>query len=416
MNKRFLVAFTLVGACFSVPLARAADPIRLEQAVSRALQSNPALAAEAATLRAIEARAQLQALPAAYTIGGELENVAGTGAARGVKSAEATLRLGVVLELGGKREARQVLGQAEVSQQINRAEMARLDLARMTAARFVDVVAGQERVAFAKQRLSLAQRTRGEVAKWVEAARNPDSDLHTAEIAVSEAELALQQAELTLSSARQTLASTWGATGPDYSEAKADFSTLPEVDSFEVLAAKLPLTPEQRDSAFEAETIAARLKVAQAGGRPDIDVSVGVRRLQGTRDQAFVMAVNVPLGSQERAAYSVADLYAQIDALNARREAQHHERYQALFAKYQALTQARQEVDALRASMMPKAEKTLALTRRGFDEGRFSFFTFAQSQKALFDLRARSVDAIARYHTTLVDIERLTATAQEATP
>jgi cobalt-zinc-cadmium efflux system outer membrane protein len=416
MNKHSLIALTLMGAWFAAPFAYAADPMRLDQAVSRALQSNPALAAEAATLRATEARASLQGLPPAYTVGGEFENFAGTGAASGVKSAEATLRLGVVLELGGKREARQALGRAEISQQQGRAEMARLELASTAAARFVEVVAGQERLAFTKQRVALAQRTRGEVAKWVSAARNPESDLNTAEIAVTEAELDQQRAEQKLASARLTLASTWGAPAPDFAEAQADFSTLPAVESFDALALKLPMTPEQRAATFEVDTLGARRKVAQAGGRPDVNFSVGVRRLQGTSDQALVMAINVPLGSQVRAAYSIADLDAQIDAVNARRDALRHERYQELFARYQELTQARQEVDSLRTSMIPKAEKTLTITRRGFDEGRFSFFVFAQAQKALFDLRARSVDAIARYHASLVEVERLTATAQGVTP
>jgi cobalt-zinc-cadmium efflux system outer membrane protein len=406
----------LMGVCITIVPAHAAERLRLDQAVAKALESNPTLAAEAATLRAIHARAQLQALPPAYTVGGEVENFAGTGATSGVQSAEATLRLGVVLELGGKREARQALGRTEVRQQQHRADMARVELASTTASRFVEVVAGQERLAFAKQRVALAQRTRGEVAKWVAAARNPDSDLNTAEIAVTEAELEQQRAGQKLSSARMSLASTWGGSQADYAEAQADFSSLPVVASFEELAERLSQTPEQSALALEAEALTARRKVAQAGGRPDVNFSVGVRRLQGTRDQALVMAVNVPLGSQSRAAYAVADMDAQIDAVNARRDALRNERHQELFARYQELTQARLEAESLRTSMIPKAEKTLAITRRGFDEGRFSFFIFVQAQKALFDLQARRVDAIARYHTTLVEIERLTATTQGVTP
>jgi cobalt-zinc-cadmium efflux system outer membrane protein len=416
MSKPSLMALVLMGTCLTIAPAHAAERLRLDQAVARALESNPTLAAEAATLRATQSRAQLQALPPAYTVGAEVENFAGTGATSGVKSAEATLRLGVVLELGGKREARQALGRAEVSQQQNRAEITRLDLASNTALRFVEVIAAQERLAFTRQRVTLAQRTRAEVAKWVAAARNPDSDLNTAEIAVTEAELEHQRAQQRLSSARLTLASTWGSSQADYAEAQADFTALPAIAPFEELAEKLSQTPEQRATAFEVDTLTARRNVVQAGGRPDVNFSVGVRRLQGTSDQALVMAVNVPLGSQTRAAYSVADIDAQIDAVNARREALRHERYQELFAKYQELTQARLEVESLRTSMIPKAEKSLAITRRGFDEGRFSFFIFVQAQKALFELQARTVDAIARYHTTLVEIERLTATTQGVKP
>ena len=66
--------------------------------------------------------------------------------------------------------------------------------------------------------------------------------------------------------------------------------------------------------------------------------------------------------------------------------------------------------------MLPKAEQAVTFTRRGFEAGRFSFITLAQAQKTLFDLRARSVDTAARYHTLLVEVERLTAVAQESTP
>jgi cobalt-zinc-cadmium efflux system outer membrane protein len=66
--------------------------------------------------------------------------------------------------------------------------------------------------------------------------------------------------------------------------------------------------------------------------------------------------------------------------------------------------------------MLPKAEQALAFTRRGFDAGRFSFVSVAQAQKTLFDLRTRSVDAAARYHTLLIEVQRLAAVAPETAP
>jgi outer membrane protein TolC len=84
-------------------MGRAAEPLRLEEAVTRALASNPSLTAETAQLRAIEARADREGLPTPYVLGGELENVAGNGTLSGTKSAETTFRISRVLELGGNR-------------------------------------------------------------------------------------------------------------------------------------------------------------------------------------------------------------------------------------------------------------------------------------------------------------------------
>lgn len=112
----------------------------------------------------------------------------------------------------------------------------------------------------------------------------------------------------------------------------------------------------------------------------------------------------------------MAEADAQLAALNARRDAQRYERHQELFERYQELGHARLEADSLRKSMIPKAEQAVAFTRRGFEAGNFSFLALTQAQRTLFELRERSTEALARYHTLLVEVERLTAVAQDATP
>ena len=66
--------------------------------------------------------------------------------------------------------------------------------------------------------------------------------------------------------------------------------------------------------------------------------------------------------------------------------------------------------------MLPTAEQALALTRRGFEAGRFSFLSLSQAQQTLFELRGRLVEAYARYHTLMVEVDRLTAIPQDTTP
>lgn len=416
MNLRYLLVLAVAGACGVVPSGRAAEPLRLQDAIARALASHPTLAAEQAQLQALQAKAARDALPTPYTLGGDVENVVGTGGLSGFNSAETTLRVGRVLELGGKREARAALGTAEVNQQRNQADAARIQVASRTAARFIEVVADQRRLALAQERVKQAERTRREVASWVAAARNPESDLRAAEIAVAEAELEREHAEHELLSARMTLAASWGSVEPDFATAIGELDALPPVASFEALAGNLPMTPEQRGQRLEAETIAARRRVSQAAAKPDLNVSLGMRRLEALDDQGLVLSVSMPLGSRKRAAFSVAEADAHLAALNGRREAQRFERHQELFERYQELNHARVEAETLRKTMIPKAERAVAFNRRGFEAGNFSYLTLAQSQRTLFELRERSTEALARYHTLLVEVERLTAAAQDTTP
>lgn len=417
MNLRWLMGLAFAGLCGAVPWGHAAEsPLRLEEAVARSLASNPALAAEAADLRAVQARAERDGLPTPYIVGGELENVGGTGTLGGVRSAEATLRLGRVIELGGKRAARQALGVAEIAHQRQMSESARLEIASRTATRFIEVLADQQRLDYARERVALAERTRREVATWVAAARNPESDLRAAEIAVVDAELEREHAEHELESARVALAASWGAYEPDFGPVQGELGALPAVETLQTLAARLPLTPSQRSALLEADAISARRRVAAAGAKPDVTVSLGVRRFEALDDQGVVMAVSVPLGSRPRAALAVAEVDAQLAALELRRDAQRAESYQVLFDNYQELVHARTEYTALRERMLPKAEQALAFTRRGFEAGRFSFVSLIQAQRTLFELRARGIEAAARYHARLVEIDRLTAMSTEPRP
>lgn len=416
MLLRYLSVLALAGTYGLAPVAQAAEPLRLQEAVARALATNPAVLAETAQLQAVEARAARESLPAPYVVSTELENLAGTGTLSGLKSAESTLRLGRVIELGGKRAARQALGQAQISQQQNLAEIVRIDIATRTARRFIEVVADQRRLAYAQERLQQAERTRQQVEQWVKAARNPEPDLRAAEIAVADAQLALEHAEHELDSARVTLASSWGVLTPDFAEAAGDLHALPPVEPFETLAARLPLSPEQRASLLEAQTIAARRRMAQATAKPDVNVSLGVRRLETVNDHGLVMSFSVPLGNKPRSAFSLSEANAQLAALEARRDADRLERHQTLFEKYLELNHARSETEALRLQMLPKAEEALDFTRRGFEAGRFSFLSLSQAQNTLFDLRGRAVDAAVRYHILLAEVERLAAILPESTP
>lgn len=416
MNLRHLLVLALAGTCGWVPWGQAAEPLRLDEAVARALASHPAITAETAQLQATQARSQREALAPPYVLGGDLENFAGSGTLRGAAAAETTLRLSHVVELGGKRAARQALGEAEVGRQAQQVDVARLEVTRRTTARFIEVLADQQRLAYARERLVQVERTRDEVAAWVRAARNPDTDLHAADLAVAEARLGLEHAGHELESARMTLAASWGGTTPDFERVDGELQSLPPVEDFAALAARLPATPGQLAYERASEVIAARRRVAEAGRVPDLTVGLGVRRIEGLDDQGLVLSVSVPLGSRPRAGYSVAEADAERAALEARRDADRRERHQALFEAVQELRHARTEVDALHGTMLPTAAKAVTDARRGFEAGRFSFQALAQAEATLFRLRERAVEAATRYHLLRIEVEGLTATAQDATP
>jgi cobalt-zinc-cadmium efflux system outer membrane protein len=397
-------------------IAQAAGPLRLEEAIARALSANPALAAQSAQMRAVEARAGREALAPPLVLTTQVENALGTGAVAGLKGAEATVQVARDIELGGKRAARQALGRTSIARQRHEGVATELAIRALTTERFIELAVDQRRFMEAREQVVRSVDLVTEVARWVEAGRNSDADLNAAKIAVAEAELALEHALHERDAARVALAATWGAQQADFDEVTLDLDAMPGVPEFEELAARLDATPAFRAAAIEAEAAAARRRVAIANSKPDLTVGVGVRRLEALNEQALVMSMSLPLGSRRRAAPAITETEAQQAAGQAGTEAARIEARQALYAMYQEMIHARNEVEVVRDRLLPPAEEIEAFTRRGFEAGRFTFLALAQSQNAVFEFRQRMTEALARYHLRRAEILKLTAASGESLP
>lgn len=141
MFLRSVWSLALAGAFASSPAVADALSLTMNEAVDRAVAGSPALGAERAAITAAEQQALLDGLAPPMTVGGEMENFAGTGELSGFDDAEFTLRVGKTFELGDKREARRALGASKVALQGNELERRRLDVVTRAKHRFLDVSA-----------------------------------------------------------------------------------------------------------------------------------------------------------------------------------------------------------------------------------------------------------------------------------
>ena len=399
----------LAGALCVCAASASAESLSLKAAIGRTLQSHPDLRADAARIVSARQQAQLDGLAPPLTVGVELENIAGTGAVSGIHGAEATLRLSHVIELGGKREARKQRGRTDVALRENELALQRLDLAAETTRRFIAVVAAQAELDLTANQVALATETQAAVIRRVERGVGSESDRALAEIDIARADVAREHAEHELASTQFALASLWGQAVPSAIEAEGNLLDLPALPDFDVLAERLPATPDFSRYALEVGRLEAEHTLARAAARPDLALSAGVRRLEALDDQALVFSLSMPFGTAERSGYAMARTEAEVTAVNERSASALLEARQRLFARYQELRHARTEVEALSLRMIPAAERGLALVRAGYDEARYSLLELTQVQRTQLQLHQERLTAAARYHTLLADIERTTA-------
>lgn len=389
----------------------AGEALSLGEAAERALSRNPHLQAGAYRSRAAEARLKEAGQRPPFVLGGELEDVAGSGEFRGTRSAQSTLSLSKVIELGGKRDARVDAAGGEWALMGVEQEARRLDLLAAVARRFVHVAADQARLELARRATELARRTESIVAERVAAARAPVTERNRAAVALARARIEEEHAEHELETSRLRLAVSWGDTEPDFVRVEGALLDLPEVADFQTLRGRLDANPDLERFATERRQREARLRLAEAQRRPDIRVGAGLTRQESLDAQALRFSVSIPLGTGKRAEPGIGAAGAELEQLELNADAARLELHALLFALYQELRHARTEVEVLRDEVMPRVKETLARTEAGFRAGRFSFLELTVAQAERLAAERDILRASRDYHERLIELERLTGSA-----
>jgi cobalt-zinc-cadmium efflux system outer membrane protein len=379
----------------------------LQRAVDQALASNPGIRAAGYAVDIATVRRDLAALPQPMSLQAEAENFLGSGAAGSFDSAETTLQLSKVLELGAKRDRRERLGNARIELAETDRSLTRLDLSAEIARRFIRLVALQEELEIAGQAVALAESALATVRRRVEVGSNSEAELATADVALAHAELERAALLVRIDAARLRLATLWGADEAGELSAEARLFELPVPQTFESLKARISDNPDLLRSVDERRILEAEKRLAETRARADLGLSFGVRRLGETDDTALVFGASLPLGRRQRADAEVSAATTALDELSARTAQRRLDAISVLTGLYAEMHTAYADYIALRDTLLPRSEQAAELYRQGFEVGSFSLLELNRAEQDLLGLRREALAAAERYHTALVDIEQL---------
>ncbi|MFN3960652.1 MAG: TolC family protein [Parvularculaceae bacterium] len=391
----------------SVNAQDAPAALTIDDAVARAIDSAPLLRAGEEGLRAADgAYRQAGARPNPELLI-EAENFAGSGDFNGVGSAEFSYSLGQQIERGGKRRARRAVAGAERDIAGLTIERTRLDVIFAAEAAFIDAVAADAGADLARARAPRAAETRRAVARRVEAARDPKGAGESAAAAAAAAASDFARAERERDLARQQLALLTGIGAPDIALVAPWFAAPPVL-----IGDASPDPSTSPDLAiFKAAEDRAEAAVAleRAAAKQDPTISLGARNLRETRDTAAILSVSMPLAIFNRNKGAIARAEAERRQAAFEREAGALALSREIVRARSVLDVASAEAATLRRDVIPRAETALAGARAGYARGAFSYLEVFSAQTALFDFRAREVDALRRAHLARAEFDRLTA-------
>jgi cobalt-zinc-cadmium efflux system outer membrane protein len=388
-----------------------AAELALRDALSRTIEHNPDLSAYAFVLRAQDARIQQSQLRPNPTLNASVDNALGTGATRGLQSAEITLGLSQWIDLGPVRSQRVAIAQSGREVLEVEGEIRRLDLLAETVRRFVTLASLQESHQLTHLAVELAERTLEVVEARVTAARSPLAEGDRAAVALERALIADRHAEHELAAARIELAAMWGSEEPDFEIAMADLFILPAIADLASLRQSLEGSPDITRYFSEHRLRDSELRLAMASRRAGFEVGAGITRLQDTRDTALMLSFSMPLPVFDRNEGGIAEARALSEGADADRGAALLRARTRLGTLFRELLDLGQAIPALRDVALPRMEEALRNTEYAYERGRYSYLELVDAQRELLALRRDLITAATEYHLTLIELERLTGTA-----
>jgi len=383
--------------------------ITLSAALEKALANSPQLKSAGSAMFASKGeRRQAGALPNPE-IGIEAENLAGQGPYKGTDSAEITYGVSQLIEIGGKRSARQQAASKGYEIASFDYKAARLNLIRDVTAAYADAVAAQEEVKLAEEQKKLAGEVLESVSKRVTAAAAPLIQQSKAEVALATSEIAFSKATRELEVAKKKLASLWGQDGDGFILDASDFFTIQPPAALTDAAARLTSTPDIARLEAELWRAKANLELERANAIPDPTVSVGVRDFRDSGDQAFVVGLSLPIPVFNLNQGNIAKARHEVSKSESDKQSAALDLSNELTRAAQELQTAYEESESLKVTILPAAEKAFSLSREGYQAGKFPYLEVLDAQRTLFEARSQYNAALKNYHTHRAEVERLTA-------
>lgn len=403
LAKTFSIMFALTS-CSTGALASDA-PITLGQAIALAQEASPMLKSAAAGLRAADANVTLAGLRSNPTFNVEAENVLGSGRYSGFGGGDKTYSLTVPLELGGKRNARVQVAQAERAYAGLDARSARAEVTLKTTQAVIFLVAAHRHLAIADTALELAQEASRVADERVRSGKASPIDQQRAQVMLVTAQVKREHFYRATQNAAKALARMLDMP-------RAPTVAAPWFDN--LVAAQLTLDVDGSDGALpvaaaEAQIVTARARVdqAQRARTPDIAVSVGMRRLGDSHDTAAVLALSVPLPLFNSGKAELSRTHAELDRAEAQRSAVVNETQQAIDNAQGDVADTMATATAAEGPVLAAATEAARIARIGYSAGKFSQLDLIEAERLLTETRESAIDALAALHDARARLARL---------
>jgi cobalt-zinc-cadmium efflux system outer membrane protein len=224
-----------------------------------------------------------------------------------------TIRIGQLIELGGKRAARvnaALLGEDLAAKDY---EIRRVEIIARVANVYTEVLAAQERLRLAEETRQVAQNVVNSVTERVQGGKVAPIEETRVKVGLSTTRIEYEQAQRDLISARRRLALLWDSASPQFNKALGNLEILIPPPSFQMLEERVLKNPMALRAMKNIEQRKALLEVEQTRRIPNLTINAGVVHHAQLGGNTAVASVMVPLPLFDRNQGNIKDAYQRVD-------------------------------------------------------------------------------------------------------
>lgn len=387
--------------------ATPAEALTINEALRRTLLQSPALQsfpyqqriADAATLQAgFTPNPQLNI---------SLENVLGNGSSSGIKSAELTLSLSQLIELGGKKQQRLAVSQWQSQLTAQQYQLAKVDALAATMRSFLELLYQQGLQQWALDKIAIEQQALAVAAERAKAGAVPDADVARLELRVLQSRIEQRALAHEQQSLQRILAQHW-LQAPDFSSVSGDLAKLPQLPALADVLLQLQQAPQLHYWLTQSRLAESQQQLAQALGQADLTVGAGIRRNEALNENALVLQFSMPLTLHNPNQGNILASAAATEQAELLQQQQQQQLVLQVERASQQLTALSQQLHDYQTAVMPATERVLQQMLAGYQQGLFDMTDVLAAQQDILQTRRSVLDLQYRLHLQLLELERLT--------
>ena len=405
--KTSYAAMMLLALCLLWAIPARATELSLAQALQRTLQQSPELQLYPYQQRINDAAAITAGQRPNPELDIELADVLGTGESSGVKSAELTLSLSQLIELGDKRQKRLELTKWQSKLTEQQYQLDKVDALAGTMRSFLQLLHQQALLRWTEQKIANEQQALEAAKQRAQAGNVTDADLSRLELRVLQSRMELKSLLAEKRVNLRLLASHW-AQAPDFDAVSGDLTLLPTLPSLADVLTQLQQAPELQWWLTQNRLLESQLQLAKALGQADLTIGAGIRRNQQSKNNALVLQLSMPLTLENPNQGAI--LATQAATEQAQLQQQHNMRQLQLQTErsYLQLTQFSEQIRDYQNAVIPLAQQVLDQMLTGYQQGLFDMTDLLSAQQEILLAKRTLIDLHYALHLQLLELERLT--------